>query len=411
MNAQFLAERVRQRRAFTLVEMMVAVAVTLILLFAILKLAALIGNSSEAGRSILELSGEIRAGTTRLQADLDKLTCKGLAWIDPSAGPGYFEYREGPMGDANETLVGDVDDWLAGTCYSPDQPFIGRGLGGPMQSDHAEVVWWVTQENQNGTISYRLRRRAFLIQPNINLSSFTAADTQNLLTNYDISFSVRNGQVVANSLTDLSRREYRTIHQPAGTPANFPFANSNINLMALQGNLQGEDVILGRCLAMDVRAYDPYAPIGAGVGVSPLAPGDPGYSAVAASNSPMGRGAYVDLNYGTASGGANASWFSGLPNPKSGLQNLNTVVYDFWSSHYENDGVDQDGQYGPDQGVDGLDNNAADPSNTGVDDASERETSPPYPFPLRGIRVTLRAYDPSSRQVRQASVVGDFTPN
>jgi hypothetical protein len=411
MNASVLAGTLRVRRALTLVEMMVAVAVTLILLFAILKLAALIGSSSETGRSILELSGEIRAACNRLQADLDKLTCKGLAWIDPSAGPGYFEYREGPLTDANETLVGDVDDWLAGTCYSPDQPFVGRGLGGSLTSDHAEVVWWVTQENLNGTTSYRVRRRAFLIQPNINLSSYTAADVQTLLTNYDISFSVRNGQVVANSLADLSRREYRTIHQPAGTPANFPFGNNNINLMALQGNLQGEDVVLGRCLAMDVRAYDPYAPIAAGVGVSPLAPGDPGYSVGAANNSPVGRGAYVDLNYGTATGGPNVSWFSGMPNPKSGLQNINTVVYDFWSSHYENDGVDQDGAFGPDQGVDGLDNNAMDLNNTGVDDASERETSPPYPVPLRGIRVTLRAYDPSSRQVRQASVVGDFTPN
>jgi hypothetical protein len=45
-----------------------------------------------------------------------------------------------------------------------------------------------------------------------------------------------------------------------------------------------------------------------------------------------------------------------------------------------------------------------------VDDVTERETSPPYPFPLRGIQITLRIIDPDSRQSRQITVVNDFTP-
>ncbi len=36
---------------------------------------------------------------------------------------------------------------------------------------------------------------------------------------------------------------------------------------------------------------------------------------------------------------------------------------------------------------------------------------PPYPLPLRGIRVTLRVYEPSSRQVREVTVVESFVPN
>ncbi len=35
---------------------------------------------------------------------------------------------------------------------------------------------------------------------------------------------------------------------------------------------------------------------------------------------------------------------------------------------------------------------------------------PPYPLPLRGIRVTLRVYEPSSRQVREVTVVESFVP-
>ena len=48
--------------------------------------------------------------------------------------------------------------------------------------------------------------------------------------------------------------------------------------------------------------------------------------------------------------------------------------------------------------------------NPAVDDVTERETSPPYPFPLRGIQITLRIIDPDSRQSRQITVVNDFTP-
>ncbi|TSA02782.1 MAG: hypothetical protein D4R77_12130, partial [Planctomycetaceae bacterium] len=60
-----------------------------------------------------------------------------------------------------------------------------------------------------------------------------------------------------------------------------------------------------------------------------------------------------------------------------------------------------------DQGTDGFDNN----SNNLVDEAAERETSPPYPVPLRGIEIRIRCYEPSSRQVRQVTVRHTFVPH
>ena len=45
-----------------------------------------------------------------------------------------------------------------------------------------------------------------------------------------------------------------------------------------------------------------------------------------------------------------------------------------------------------------------------LDDPGERETAPPYDAPLRGIQVTLRAYEPDSRQVRQVNVKQTFVP-
>ena len=65
-----------------------------------------------------------------------------------------------------------------------------------------------------------------------------------------------------------------------------------------------------------------------------------------------------------------------------------------------------------DQGTNNLD----DPDPTlgepvfGIDDAGELETSPPYPYPIRGLKATLRVVDFTTRQVRQTSVVRDFLP-
>jgi hypothetical protein len=33
---------------------------------------------------------------------------------------------------------------------------------------------------------------------------------------------------------------------------------------------------------------------------------------------------------------------------------------------------------------------------------------PPYPYPLRGVQIRIRMYEPGTRQMRQATVIGDF---
>ena len=74
---------------------------------------------------------------------------------------------------------------------------------------------------------------------------------------------------------------------------------------------------------------------------------------------------------------------------------------------------------GTDEGTDGLDNPVLPNGRhtitggvaiNGVDDHTERETSPPYPVDLRGIEVRIRMMDLNTRQVRQVSIVGDFVP-
>ena len=87
-----------------------------------------------------------------------------------------------------------------------------------------------------------------------------------------------------------------------------------------------------------------------------------------------------------------------------GIPNV-SGIYDTWSFHYEHDGQSQRGGGSGDGGTDGLDSGGS-----GVDDAGERETAPPYPIPLRGLQIKVRCYEPNSRQVREVTVVKEFSP-
>lgn len=241
------------------------------------------------------------------------------------------------------------------------------------------------------------------------------------------------------------------------TPTVVSGSTDNVPILA-----KGEDVVLSFVSAFDVRVFDPDAPIyddrlfrSSGTGQLAVAPGDPPYDKLLLadlnSNSSNGfvptnfiaKGAFVDLYYarnlysatGFNSGlyrGLNAlSPFSGRPDEKSQMRALwlgpqpnpidDFAVYDTWPTHYENDGINTDRilefrgmksefdgntyeSYGVDQGTDGIDTNAT----SGTDDILERETSPPYPYPLRGIQVTIRVVEPDTQQIRQSRVISNF---
>ncbi|MCX7669825.1 MAG: hypothetical protein N2439_07125, partial [Anaerolineae bacterium] len=190
-------------------------------------------------------------------------------------------------------------------------------------------------------------------------------------------------------------------------------------------------------------------------------PGDIGWNAAAYNgntgqtwNVLVGRGAYVDLGYGryaaglaSASpvGGSRIPMFAGYDDlsssfnyqpmhPRSQLTGdwnasgarynpVRFVYYDTWALSYERDGINQDvllegNNPIVDQGTDGLDGEG-NPTGasmvpfifrSGADDGNERETMPPFDHPLRGIEVTVRLYEPGTRQVRQATVGADFIP-
>jgi hypothetical protein len=190
----------------------------------------------------------------------------------------------------------------------------------------------------------------------------------------------------------------------------------------------GEDVILTNVIGFDVRVFDPGAPVGVPAGSdSAVVPGDGGFAATTVT----ANGAYVDLGwnkgpYGVVATSGQRPRFADLGELLSGLRPANATgvrVWDTWSTHYESNGVNDDNDGVTDEGADGLDNDSdgkvdespydvdGDGLFTGAgDDPGELETLPPYRFPLRGIEIRLRCYEPSSRQVRQVTIRHSFVP-
>jgi prepilin-type N-terminal cleavage/methylation domain-containing protein len=375
----------------------------------------------------------------------------------------------------NTALTADCDDALLFTTRSQGPPFVGRFIKGTIESPVAEVAWYcrpAAQQIASGPTLYTLYRRQLLVMDYVGANPanapFFSATGGNVLpwanppvngswqtfyngngsTFYGFDLSVRlmpsvpGPILVPNSLRDLTKRENRFGHYPTDVLATPTFPYSFVSIAPLSGLRTGEDVILNNVLGFDVRVFDPDAPVqtlSAGGGVTP---GDPGY---AGGSTSQGYGAYVDLCWGrgmtpstavavvatgsafpaanstafqsfgvkSINNAATATALSGtLAKPQTDNATANAVVYDTWSTHYESNGINENGNVDSnnkpltDEGTNGFDDN----SNGLVDEPLEAETSAPYPVPLRGIEVRIRCYEPSSRQVRQVTIRHTFVP-
>jgi type II secretory pathway component PulJ len=442
-SSSALARRTRKidgnRTGFTLVELLVVVVVTLMFMLALTEVFKLLGDGIHSGRMNIELNGQVRAATTILQRDLDGMTVSGKAWSDPQNGAGYIEYLEGLQTDKDadgnstvdihewdqnsnglwesgepyfDTRPGDNDDVIMFTARNRGAPFVGTLYDGtPIESEVAEIILWtqftphLDDLNLNGIYDFgetkTLYRRVLLVLPYLDISSFPVSDF--FMAN-DVSARFENGGMVANSLEDLTRRENRFARDRS---LGFPFLVLRNGLIPLTGHRLGDDVLLTRVLAFDVRVYDRFAPL---ISIQDpvgdrqiIAPSDPDWNWVG-EHTAAARGAYVDLYYTRDATVSDERGFAGSPHPKSKI--LNEPTYCTWSFHYEQDQQDQNQNSLVDEGTNGVD----DDGNFGVDDPGERETSPPYPVDLRGLQISVRVYEPRSRTVRQSSVVASFTP-
>ncbi len=368
--------QLRRRSAYTLIEILVSTALTLMLLMAVVQIFGSVSEGIANSRAALEMADQLRAAQMTLQRDLEgvTVTMSSPPPRNPAAGEGYFEYTEGPIGPAKsiesvafntdlvpnepDSTVGDIDDILMFTTRSRSTPFVGRLAGNAVESQDAEVAWFLRGRT--------LYRRVLLVLPNATL---TSPELGFFRTN-DI--SVRNshagGALAANSLSDLTKPENRFAHRIANhTPyhAHFAYSGSNIvrsnwanlglptlaecsfanwvagaalptatlgtvglfdawlnphpasgqdrdtgALTNYLGDRIGEDVILTNVIGFDVKAWDPTAIVllvtPAGGQSYTLLPEDPGYvtmlrDCLNTNNSGTVKiasyGAYVDLNY------------------------------------------------------------------------------------------------------------------
>lgn len=473
------------RRGMTLTEMLVATAMTLVIMGVVVQLFGMVGKGVSSSRASLDMSMQLRTVAHTLRTDLNGITVETVPPVKVDSDSGYLEIIEGSGSDSSlgfNQLTGDIDDVLMFTTKSMGKPFVGKlgTAGGLIESPYAEVAWYCEPaKNQPvaGSTLYNLHRRQLLVVDYVGAGSFHGTNALNnvifplasgeiprnglddngnghideyfdiadeipennlddnnngvidemngpallqLQADYDLSVRRVNADAFPNGLADLSKREHRFLHNFSGIVSstafpygvepfpNFPSAayrNTYAPVRLLGGYRAGEDIVIGNVLAFDVRVFDPTAKVRQstlGVTVVPfdptkgvaVVPGDPGY---ATNLTELASGAYIDM--GVSNGGT----FNSM-NAKSQLQ---IATYDTWSDHYEFNGLDED----HDGIIDEKNNQLDDDSNGIVDDSNERETSPPYAVPLRGVEVRIRIYDNSTRQVRQVTVRHTFVPH
>ncbi|MGE0607411.1 MAG: type II secretion system protein J [Pirellulales bacterium] len=269
-------QHARRSRGFTLVEILVSTAIVLLLMGVMVTIFASVGENIRNSRTALEKNDQLRSAVLRLRKDLEGVTCSMTPPLRPEENQGYFEIVEGPIGPILspaaisqynpgngiilDTSPIDWDDLLMLTTRSKAEPFSGRfsykdfpntsatppetpdgtDANGDykwrtttMQSDTAEVCWFV-----RGTTLYR---RVLLVRPDRLMDTDIRPDsagnypldplplTTGFYGAYDLSVRVAggpydrdpglqtqlpNGQIVPNTLGDLTKRENRFGHQP-----------------------------------------------------------------------------------------------------------------------------------------------------------------------------------------------------
>lgn len=376
------------RAAFSLTELLVASGIGLLVMASVASLFTVFGRALSQSQSTVDQVARLRAAGWKLRQDLAGLTCRVTPWLAPEAEAGYFECVEGPRKDMAATagssnLEADTDDILMFTTKAPAGKFTGRYADADrtIESPYAEVAWFCREAGSQpvvGTKLYNLYRRQLLIIAYVGATEFTGNSLAGTLPNidYDISLRVAGGRLIPNTLGDLTKRENRFMHFT--TPFPFPMRVDGFSRLLPDATFDNtsrvwEDVVLTNVVSFDVRVFDPEARAQVS-GTTTRYPGDPGYSPGTGA-----YGAYVDL--GAGQGGRLAQ----AMDPKSQLPGARPT-YDTWSQHYE----------------------FGNPGRSGLNSSADCATAPPYPVPLKGVEVRIRCYDPTSKQVRQATVRQSF---
>jgi prepilin-type N-terminal cleavage/methylation domain-containing protein len=412
------------RSGMTLVEMLVAMAATLLLMSVVAQLFGVLGRTVSSSTNTQAMSAALRSASRLLRQDLNGITVDPAPPTRADQDLGYLEIIEGSAKDGTG-VAADWDDALFFTATNVTEPFRGM-VGGQtgFQSQSAEIAWFCEQSADQplapmGITLYTLYRRqlltsAFVGQAPFLVDSRTTSDSwAAFYQQNDLSARLDGGYIYPNSLSDLTKRENRFLH---GTMFPYQYLSGGTSGVTFAGTArEGDDIVLTNVIGFDVRVYDPLAPIKISGGVGVI-PGDNGFST---NGTATARGAYVDMGWDPSLTTPISTTATFPPSGQSPFQGRGVSIsnrniplsfslptYDTWSSHYETNGQDENGLRGVDEGSDGKDSNA----DGLVDEAAEQETAPPYPVRLKALEIRIRCCDPRSRQIKQVTVRHAFVP-
>lgn len=218
-----------RRSGFTLLEVMIATAVTLLMMVSLAQIFKVIGDSMKQGRAVLELNNQLRSVVYRVQTDLKNLTAFPDPPTDPSAATGYLKVYDGSLTDysaaiyssaagvsVNLSRFGDVDDILMGTIRAGDVWFTGKvplfvlrkdpptaaDLDGNGFPDDIELV----------SIASQYAEVVMFVEPEVTNVGNVSQDPAFYLTNGPLSFrDADNADGSANGFPDAFRIHYRTL--------------------------------------------------------------------------------------------------------------------------------------------------------------------------------------------------------
>lgn len=232
----------RSADGFTLVEMLVAMALALLMMAALARSFSFVSTQVRDSRAETELSSQLRDISTRIVDEFDQRTCSMRPAAIDYEPNGYVLYHEGGVTDATSSLFraeaidgvvtsragryGDFDDYLAFTATAPGESwFTGKVprylleqktavlAGTPIPpsmfdpvvitSKYAEIIYYTTPEYIESSLPanpafidtddpivaggtagdgfpdrLRLHRRVLLIRPDLNIGGALPIQTQ-----------------------------------------------------------------------------------------------------------------------------------------------------------------------------------------------------------------------------------------
>lgn len=315
------ARRDGTRPGFTLVELLMAMAATLLMMAALARAFAFVGTNIRNSRAEIQLSNELRDITMRIGDELSRCTVSLEPNLGQSDQAGYFMFHEGPVTNVTSSIFlttgsaaapetpasryGDFDDYLAFTAVAPEGTwFSGKvpqgvldGSGATtlvtIQSRYAEIAYFVAPDLVTGDVDgngmpdrFRLHRRVLLIRPDLNngggvlpfytLGSAATPDMPSVHQTCDLSIrrvlnssGANTAQVAANSLADLTQPHNRFAH------VRVPVTSSSGNLSMPVLNLDSSVAVINGPVAPTTGIYSTTFGTGTGTLATPYVLGPP----------------------------------------------------------------------------------------------------------------------------------------